>query len=306
MYGQNMFEKRQYFLKHYDWIRKALMFEPRGHDMMSGSLLYPPTSEGNDIAVLFIETSGCLPMCGHGLIGTVTVAMEYGLVRPKRSGQLRVETPAGLVRVTYQLHEKKVRSVTLTNVPSFLIRSELEVYARGLGKLDFDIAYGGNFYAIIDKQENFKGIEAYSSSELVVFSRSVRKAINDKYKVSHPENPAIEHVSHVLWAGKPLYQDATARNAVFYGEKAIDRSPCGTGTSARMAQWHAKGLLKKGDFFIHESIIGTTFRGRIVEETTVGSYPAIVPSIEGSASVIGVNTLFVEEDCPFREGFQVI
>lgn len=304
--GRNMFEKRQYFLEHFDWIRKGLMFEPRGHDMMSGSMLYPPVDEANDVAVLFIETSGCLPMCGHGLIGTVTVAIEHGLVVPKEKGKLRVETPAGLVKVSYQMDGKKVVSVKLNNIPSFLMKSDLQINSPELGVLRFDIAYGGNFYAIIDVQEYFRGIDAYQAADLIRFSRQLRRLINEKYTIEHPENPAISGVSHILWAGKPLKKNATARNAVFYGEKAIDRSPCGTGTSARMAQWHSQGKLKKGDIFIHESIIGSQFRGQVEAETTVGPFPAIIPSIEGWAKVIGLNTIFVEEDCPYKEGFQVI
>ncbi len=304
--GNSMFERRQYFLEHYDWIRKGLMFEPRGHDMMSGSMLYPPVDDANDVGVLFIETSGCLPMCGHGLIGTVTVAIEHGLITPKTPGQLNVETPAGLVRVTYRQEGRKVLSVQLVNVPSFVILSDGEIESPHLGKLRFDVAYGGNFYAIIDEQENFKGLQHYTASDLIIFSREIRKLINAKYAVAHPENPAINWVSHVLWAGAPLHADSTARNAVFYGDKAIDRSPCGTGTSARMAQWVHRGRLRIGEDFLHESIIGSRFTGRAEQSTQVGPYPAIVPSIEGWARVTGINTIFIEDDCPFREGFQVL
>jgi len=304
--GNSMFERRQYFLEHYDWIRKGLMFEPRGHDMMSGSMLYPPVEDVNDVGVLFIETSGCLPMCGHGLIGTVTVAIEHGLINPRIQGSLRVETPAGLVAVSYQEKNGKVTSVKLVNVPSFLILKDASVDTDCLGSLKFDVAYGGNFYAIVDVQANFKGLQYYTASELIAFSRELRKKINDVYRVEHPENPAICIVSHVLWAGEPLHPESTARNAVFYGEKAIDRSPCGTGTSARMAQWVSKGLLMPGENFIHESIIGSRFVGRVEHLTHVGTLPAIVPSIEGWARVTGINTIFIDDDCPFREGFQVI
>ncbi len=304
--GASMFERRQYFLKHFDWIRKGLMFEPRGHDMMSGSMLYPPLDPANDVGVLFIETSGCLPMCGHGLIGTVTVAIEHGLVTPRTPGQLRVETPAGLVQVSYWEDNGKVRAVRLVNVPSFLILSDVEVESPHLGRLVFDVAYGGNFYAIVDVQEHFPGLEHFTASELIAFSRELRTRINARYAVAHPENPAINHVSHVLWAGNPLHKGSTARNAVFYGDKAIDRSPCGTGTSARMAQWVQRGRLHPGQEFIHESIIGSRFTGRVEGRTQVGPYPAIVPSIEGWAKVTGINTIFIDEDCPFREGFQVI
>ncbi|MBS1946582.1 MAG: 4-hydroxyproline epimerase [Bacteroidetes bacterium] len=304
--GNSMMERRLHFLNEYDWIRKGLMFEPRGHDMMSGSILYPPHNEQNDIGILFIETSGCLPMCGHGTIGTVTIAIEQGLIIPKTPGKLRLETPAGLVLVEYKQEGKKVRSVKLTNVKSFLYAEDLEVECPDLGLLKVDVAYGGNFYAIVDPQKNFSGLEHFKADQLISWSRVCRERLNEKYKFIHPENEHIKGLSHILWAGKTISPEATARNAVFYGDKAIDRSPCGTGTSARMAQWHAKGKLKKGDEFIHESIIGSQFTGRIEEETTVAGKPAIYPSIEGWAIVTGYNNIIIDDDDPYAHGFQVI
>lgn len=304
--GNSMMEKRLHFLAQYDWIRKGLMFEPRGHDMMSGSILYPPHDPQNDIGVLFIETSGCLPMCGHGTIGTITIAIEEGLVIPKQPGQLRIETPAGLVLIEYKQEGKKVKSVKLTNVPAFLYASDLEVECPDLGPIKVDVAYGGNFYAIVDPQTNFQGIENHTADQLISWSRECRKRLNEKYTFIHPENANIKGLSHLLWTGKTLSPTSTASNAVFYGDKAIDRSPCGTGTSARMAQWYAKGKLKKGDAFIHESIIGSTFTGRIEEETTVNGQPAIVPSIEGWAIVTGYNTIIIDDEDPYAHGFQVI
>ncbi|MDP4245624.1 MAG: 4-hydroxyproline epimerase [Bacteroidota bacterium] len=313
--GQSMSEKRQHFLREFDWIRKGLMFEPRGHDMMSGSILYPPHDPANDTAVLFIETSGCLPMCGHGTIGTITIAIEEGLIYPRTPGQVRMETPAGLVQVSYRQEEGKegeglggkVRSVRLNNVPSFLAAEGVEVDCPDLGLLRADISYGGNFYAIIDVQENFKGLEYYTADQLVSWSRIIRKRINDAGVYVHPEDATIAGCSHILWTGRPISPEATARNAVFYGDKAIDRSPCGTGTSARMAQWWAKGKLKPGEPFLHESIIGSLFTGRIEGTTTVGGLPAILPSIEGWARVYGHNTITIDpEDDPYAYGFQVL
>ncbi|TNE53119.1 MAG: 4-hydroxyproline epimerase [Bacteroidetes bacterium] len=305
--GNSMGERRQHFLQEFDWIRQGLMFEPRGHDMMSGSILYPPADPENDIAVLFIETSGCLPMCGHGTIGTVTIAIEEGLVVPKTPGKLRLETPAGLVLVEYRQEGTKVRSVKLTNIPSFLYREGLEVECPDLGRLVVDVAYGGNFYAIVDPQENFPGLELYTAADLIRWSPVLRKRLNEQYTFEHPEDPRIGGLSHLLWTGKPLHAGSTARNAVFYGNKAIDRSPCGTGTSARMAQWAAKGKLQVGDAFIHESIIGSRFTGRVEAQTTCGDYPAIVPSIEGWARITGYNTITIDpEDDPYAYGFQVV
>ncbi len=305
--GNSMSEKRQHFLKEYDWIRKGLMFEPRGHDMMSGSILYPPHDPDNDVAVLFIETSGCLPMCGHGTIGTITIAIEEGLIRPKISGIIRMETPAGLVIINYTEKANKVKTVKFTNVASYLAADGITAECPELGELVMDVSYGGNFYAIVDVQKNFLGIEHYGADKLITWARELRKRINEKYEFIHPDNPTINGCSHILWTGAVLKKTSTARNAVFYGDKAIDRSPCGTGTSARMAQWYAKGKLKKGDVFVHESIIGSTFTGTIEEETTVAGKPAIRPGIEGWAKIFGYNTISIDkDDDPFAFGFQVL
>lgn len=304
--GNSMMEKRLHFLRDFDWIRKGLMFEPRGHDMMSGSILYPPHDPQNDVAVLFIETSGCLPMCGHGLIGTVTIALEEGLVVPRLDGQLRIETPAGLVKVVYEQVGDKVTAVKLTNVASYLHAPGIEVECPDLGPLILDVAYGGNFYAIIDPQENFKGLEHYSSLDLVRWSRVLRERLNTFHTFVHPEDANIQGLSHIQWTGAPLDDTSTARNAVFYGEKAIDRSPCGTGTSARMAQWYAKGRLQAGDDFIHESIIGSRFIGRIEEVTSIADFPAIIPSVSGWARITGYNRIFLDSEDPFNEGFTVV
>ncbi|TWV99179.1 4-hydroxyproline epimerase [Chitinophaga pinensis] len=307
LHGNNMSEKRNHFLKEYDWIRTGLMFEPRGHDMMSGSILYPPHDPANDVGVLFIETSGCLPMCGHGTIGTITIAIEEGLIQPKTPGLVRMEAPAGLVLIEYRQEGKKVKSVKLTNVASYLAATDLVVECPDLGPLKVDVSYGGNYYAIVDVQENFPGLEHYTASQLIGWARELRKRINEKYTFVHPDNPHINGCSHVLWTGAVMDPSSTARNAVFYGDKAIDRSPCGTGTSARMAQWYAKGKLKKGDKFIHESIIGSRFIGTIEEETTVAGVPAIRPGIEGWARIYGYNTITIDpEDDPYAYGLQVI
>jgi len=295
-------------------IRTGLMFEPRGHDMMSGSILYEPHDEKNDIAVLFIETSGCLPMCGHGTIGTVTIGIEEGLIKPKIPGVVKMEVPAGLVVAKYTTspaleggENEKIKSIKFTNVPSFLHSSELTADCPELGELVFDVGYGGNFYAIIDVQKNFQGLENYSADKLITWARELRKNINTKYEFVHPEDPTINYCTHILWTGAVIDKTSTARNAVFYGDKAIDRSPCGTGTSARMAQWYAKGLLKKGQEFIHESIIGSKFTGRIEEELSIAGKPGIRPSIEGWAKIYGHNIITIDkDDDPFAYGFQVL
>ncbi|WP_439696589.1 4-hydroxyproline epimerase [Mucilaginibacter sp. AW1-7] len=304
--GDNMSQKRQHFLKEYDWIRTGLMFEPRGHDMMSGSILFPPHDPDNDVAVLFIETSGCLPMCGHGTIGTITIAIEEGLIEPKIPGIVRMEAPAGLVLIEYKQEGKKVTSVKLRNVAAYLAATNLEVECPDLGMLTIDVSYGGNYYAIVDPQPNFAGLENYTAGQLIAWSQVLRKRINEKYKFVHPQDPTINTCTHILWAGATLDSTSTARNAVFYGDKAIDRSPCGTGTSARMAQWYAKGKLKVGEPFIHESIIGSKFIGKVEEVVKIGELDAIIPSVEGWAKVYGYNTIKIDDDDPYAHGFQVI
>ncbi len=303
--GSNMVEKRADFMARFDWIRTGLMFEPRGHDMMSGAILYPPTRPDADIAFLFIETSGCLPMCGHGTIGTVTMAIERGLVSPREPGTLRIDTPAGLVVATYTMNGPYVEEVRIRNVPAYLHASGLTAEVEGLGEIIVDVAYGGNFYAIVDPQANFTDLAEVNPSDILRWSPRLRAALNAKYQFVHPENPAINGLSHILWTGRPTQAAAHARNAVFYGDKAIDRSPCGTGTSARMAQWAAQGKLKPGDEFVHESIIGSLFQGRVEAQAKVGNHAAIIPSIAGWARMTGLNTIFINDRDPFAKGFEV-
>jgi 4-hydroxyproline epimerase len=303
--GATMSERRLDFLKNHDWIRKALMFEPRGHDVMSGSMLYPPTRADCDVGILFIEVSGCLPMCGHGTIGTVTMAVENGLVVPAAPGVLNIDAPAGRVVARYEQKDRFVESVRITNVASYLAATDVTVDVPGVGELVFDIAYGGNYYAILEPQKNFAGLESMSAGDVLRLSPIVRRLINGEIQPVHPENATIRGVSHVMWTGRPRDPRAHARNAVFYGDKAIDRSPCGTGTSARMAQLAGKGRLAVGDDFVHESIIGSLFDGRVEASARVGNYEAIVPSISGWARQHGINTIFVDDRDPFAHGFQV-
>jgi 4-hydroxyproline epimerase len=244
-------------------------------------------------------------MCGHGTIGTVTMALERGLVTPREPGLLRIDTPAGLVEARYVQNGDYVDSVRLTNVPAFLHSTGLTAEVEGLGEIVADVSYGGNFYAIIEPQKNYPGLEHVNPSDILRWSPKVRAAFRAKYEFVHPENPAINGLSHVLWTGTPTHPEAHAKNAVFYGDKAIDRSPCGTGTSARMAQWAAQGKLKAGDDFVHESIIGTLFKGRVEKAVKLGNRDGIVPSIEGWARMTGYNTIFIDDRDPLAHGFQV-
>lgn len=304
--GATMSERRQDFIKRFDWMRRALMFEPRGHDLMSGSVLYPPLRADCDLGIIYVETTGCLPMCGHGTIGTVTMALEHGLVQPREPGLLRLDVPAGLVEARYEQDGRFVETVTLTNVASYLHQAGVRVACEGVGELVCDIAYGGNFYAIIEEQANYAGLDALGVGRILDLSPRVRRALNAKLRVVHPEDPTIRDVTHVMWTGKARHPEADARNAVFYGERAIDRSPCGTGTSARMAQLAAKGKLGVGDSFVHESIIGSLFHGRVEAAAAVGNFSGIRPSIKGWARTTGLNTIFVDSRDPFAHGFQVV
>lgn len=301
--GCNMLERRAHFEREFDWVRTALMFEPRGHEVMSGTIPYPPTRPDCDVAILFIEVSGCLAMCGHGTIGTVTFLIENGLVQPREPGVLRLDTPAGLVIAHYQQVGRHVQSVRLTNVASFLHSRDLSVELDGLGEVRFDVIYGGNFYAIVEPQAGYEDLAQLTPSDIQRLSPVLRRKANEKYDFVHPEQPQIRGLSHVMWTGKALTEGAQGRNAVFYGDRAIDRSPCGTGTSARLAQLVAKGQLEIGEAFVHESIIGTRFTGIALERTQVGAFDAIVPSVEGWARVTGHNTIFVDERDPLRHGF---
>ncbi|MBB5575868.1 proline racemase [Rhizobium paranaense] len=272
---------------------------------MSGAIIYPAHRDDCDIAVLFIEVSGCLPMCGAGTIGLVTAAIEEGLVQPREPGKLSIETPAGRVDVTFETSGNHVDSVRLFNVPSYLHKADVEVNVPGLGRLHVDIAYGGNYYAVVEPQENWSGLDGMSAADIVGCSQKLRSALADICDPIHPDDARIRGVHHAIWCDGPVNDVSDGRCAVFYGEKAIDRSPGGTGTSARMAQLHAKGRLAVGSAYRHESLIGTIFEGRIEAEVGIGAYKGILPSIGGWARVIGHNTIFVDDRDPLAYGFQI-
>jgi 4-hydroxyproline epimerase len=304
--GASMSARRQDFMARFDWIRTGLCFEPRGHDMMSGGFLYPPTTPDADIGILFIETSGCLPMCGHGTIGMVTFGLEHGLIQPATPGRLKVEVPAGLIDIAYETQGDRVTSVRIVNVPSYVAATGIEVDVEGLGRVRVDVAYGGNYYAIVEPQGGYAGLDTAGADRLIVWSRSLRRAVRAAFEPVHPLDDTIRGVSHVLWADAPKGEGADGRNAVFYGEKAIDRSPCGTGTSARLAHLAAQGRLAPGDTFVHESYIGSRFVGRVERAIDLAGTPAIVPSIEGSAVATGFNTVWIDRGDVFWQGFQLV
>ncbi|MBW8296328.1 4-hydroxyproline epimerase [Sphingopyxis sp.] len=304
--GASMGERRQDFLERFDWIRTSLCFEPRGHDMMSGGFLYPPTRDDADCGILFVETSGCLPMCGHGTIGIVTFGLEHGLITPRQPGRLRIEVPAGVVDITYSVIADRVSSVRIRNIPSYVAARAIDIEVPDFGRLSVDVAYGGNYYAIVERQGPYTGLDQLGAARIIELSRRIRELIREIYEPVHPLDPTIRGVSHVMWTDAPTHEDADGRNAVFYGERAIDRSPCGTGTSARLAHLAAAGRLKVGDSFVHESFIGSRFVGRIEEQTTLAGHPAIIPSIEGAAIATAFNTIWIDRSDPFWAGFSVL
>jgi len=304
--GGDMLARRADFLERFDWIRTGLCFEPRGHDMMSGGFLYPPTRADADCGILFIETSGCLPMCGHGTIGMVTFGLEHGLITPRTPGQLRIEVPAGIIDIAYGLEGDRVRWVRIRNVPAYVAATGIRIEVPGFGPLSVDVSYGGNYYAIIEPQGPYTGLDDLGASRIVELSRTIRELMRAAIEPVHPLDDRIRGVSHVLWADKPKGEGADGRNAVFYGERAIDRSPCGTGTSARLAHLEHQGRLNVGDRFVHESYIGSRFIGRVEETVMVGDRPGIIPSIEGSAIATGFNTIWIDREDPFWAGFSVV
>jgi proline racemase len=301
--GATMLERRAHFLAHMDDLRLLLMREPRGHGAMSGAILQPPTRDDADWGVLFIEVSGCLPMCGHGTIGVATVLVETGMVEVREPETVvRLDVPAGLVEARVAVEGGRARSVTLRNVPSFLHARDRSVAVDGLGDVAYDMAFGGNFYAIVDAAAVGLSVDPARSDELVEGGLAVMAAIDAADPPVHPEDPRIAGCHHVVFH-EPGRDGAHARAATSIHPGWLDRSPCGTGTSARMAQLHARGALGLGEPFVNESVIGTRFTGRLVEEATVGGRPAVVPEITGRAWITGMGQYLLDAEDPFPAGF---
>ncbi|GAA2465877.1 proline racemase family protein [Streptomyces mauvecolor] len=301
--GATMAERRLYFMEHLDHIRTLLMYEPRGHASMSGAILQPPTRPDADYGVLYIEVSGLLPMCGHGTIGVATVLVETGMVAVTEPvTTVRLDTPAGLVSVDVRVEDGEARSVTLTNVPAFCLALDHKVQVPGLGTVTYDLAYGGNFYAFVELEELGLPFARDHKDALLAAGLDIMAAINASDRPVHPENPEIAGVKHVYLAAPG--SDATrSRHAMAIHPGWFDRSPCGTGTSARMAQLHARGELPLDRDFTNESFIGTEFTGRLVGETSVGGIPAVVPTVTGRAWITGTAQYFLDPSDPFPEGF---
>lgn len=303
--GATMFEKRLYFMEQMDEIRQWLMYEPRGHPAMSGAILQKPTRADADWGVVYIEVSGCLPMCGHGTIGVATVLIEKKLVPVVEPiTTVRLDTPAGLVIVDVQVRNGKAEKVTLTNVPSFSYQLDQVVDVPGYGKIKYDMAFGGNFYAIIPIDRIGIDFERENGQKFLTAGLAISDAINEQNRPIHPENPDIAICHHIDFIA-PGTSSLHWKNAMAIHPGWFDRSPCGTGTSARLAQMVARGEFKDGDVLINESWIGSKFEGRVKEHVTVAGLPAIVPTITGRAWVMGEATWTLDPSDPFPAGFIV-
>jgi proline racemase len=301
--GATMAERRLHFMAHMDDLRLWLMREPRGHGAMSGAILQPPTRPDADWGVLFIEVSGCLPMCGHGTIGVCTVLVETGMVAvTEPETVIRLDTPAGLVEARVAVRDGRATAVTLRNVPAFLHERDREVQVPGLGPVVHDLAFGGNFYAIVPAAAVGLAVDPARAGELIGAGLAIMAAIEAAGGPVHPEDPGIAGCHHVV-LHEPGADGADGRAATAIHPGWLDRSPCGTGTSARMAQLHARGALGVGEPFVHESVIGTRFTGRIAGETTVAGRPAVVPEITGRAWITGMGHYLLDPEDPFPAGF---
>lgn len=300
--GSSMAEKKGYLEREMDDFRKILMREPRGHRDMFGALLTEPVSPEADIGVIFMENGGYLNMCGHGSIGAVTVALETGLL-PNAGpiAKLTLDTPCGLVRASASIEQGRVTSVSIVNVPSFLFMSDLDFDVPGIGSIPVDIAFGGNFFALVPAEALGVRVSIGDATALVNAGMRIMETVNERIKVVHPEKPHIDSVELV-----EIYERRSRLhgvNAVVFGDSSLDRSPCGTGTSAKMAVLFARGEIEMGEEYIHESVLGTVMRGRVLEETSVSRIPAVVPEITARAHITAFSQVVLDPEDPLRDGF---
>lgn len=302
--GETMNDKRLYFQEHLDHLRRLLMTEPRGHGAMSGSIVMPPTREDCDFGVLYIEVSGLLPMCGHGTIGTATVLVETGMVEVVEPvTTIRLDTPAGLVIARVAVSDGHADSVTIENVPSYTERLDAQVEVPGLGTVPYSLAFGGNFYAMVDLNDVGIEFDRKNQQQILQAGLKIMNAINATQPPKHPTIEGLDHVHHVEFIA-PGSTAEYSRHAMAIYPGWFDRSPCGTGTSARMAELYSRGELPLDTDFINESFIGSKFTGRLIAETKVGEYDAVIPTITGRAWVTGIGQYLLDPSDPFPEGFE--
>ena len=305
--GKTMSEKMLYMQDNMDWIRKLLMFEPRGNQVMSGTFIMDPCLPEADFGIIYMEVGGFLNMCGHDTIGVCTALIESGMIEPKEPiTQIKLDTPAGLVVVDVKVENYSAKEVSFTNVPSFLFANEIKVDVPGFGNISVDISYGGLFYGIIKAKDVGLDISPKNSTEIIRVAHICKEAINSQVKTYHPEKPYMNEVTHIEFSTEPTNPNADIKNAVVFPPGAIDRSPCGTGTSAKAASLFIKGQLKVGEAFVHESIIGSLFKCKVLGTAQVGNFKAIIPQVTGKAYVTGFHTFVLDSEDPFQEGFQIL
>lgn len=304
--GETMSEKMLYMEANYDWIRKFLMNEPRGHGVMSGALLTDPCHPDADIGVIYIETGGYLPMCGHDTIGCCTALVEAGLIEVKEPfTHLNVDTPAGLIKVKIKVENGKAKEVTFANTPSFLLKS-IDIEVEGIGRIACDIAYGGNFYGIIDARKLNLPLVKENATTIIDQAITIRNAINKSVEIVHPAYPFIHGLTHIEFFTDAENPIADLKNTVVVPPGGIDRSPCGTGTSAKLATMYRNQEIGIDEEFIYESIVGTLFKARVLEETMVNEIPAVINEVTGSAWIMGMHRFFYNERDPLKEGYLLI
>ena len=316
--GKTMLAKREWVLNNADHLRRALMLEPRGHADMYGAILTEPVSPGSHAGVLFMHNEGYSTMCGHGVVAVTTIALERGLLMPGGDGRTIVyDSPAGTIRARAKLQGSggsngsggsggsvRVESVAFVNVPSFVLHGGLSVKLASR-TIRADVAFGGAFYAIVDSEAAGLPIDAAHLPELRRVGMEIKHAIEEAQTIVHPLDPGLAGIYGTIFTGPPSDESADLRNVTIFADAEVDRSPCGTGTAAVMAVIDAMGLLGSDKPFVHESLIGTRFNGRVASRTQVGDYEAIVPEIEGSAWITGEHTFLVDEDDPLRDGFRI-
>lgn len=304
--GSTMPEKKAFLEENLDYVRTAIMHEPRGHKDMFGSIITAPTTDEADLGIIFMDGGGYLNMCGHGSIGAATIAVETGMVEVKEPyTHLVLEAPAGLVKAKVKVEEGKALECSIVNVPSFLYKRDVEIDVAEIGKVKLDIAFGGSFFAIVKASALGIEIDPKNSTKLTEVGLQIRDIINSTVEIQHPTLPHIKTVDLVEIYGPAKSPEATFQNVVVFGEGQLDRSPCGTGTSAKMATLFAKGELKQGEDFIYESILGTMFKGKVLETTKIGEYDGIIPEITGSAYITGFNHFVIDETDPVKHGFNL-
>lgn len=302
--GKTMAEKKQFLIDEMDHIRTGIMLEPRGHANMFGSIITQPCNDEADFGIIFMDGGGYLNMCGHGSIGAITVSIETGMVEAvEPTTEVVMDTPAGIVTGKAKVKEGKVEEVSIVNVPSFLYKKDVEVDVPDLGKITLDISFGGSFFAIVHASKVGLKIEPQNAGKLTEIALKIREACNSQVEIQHPTLSHIKTVDLVEIYDAPTHPDATYKNVVVFGQGQVDRSPCGTGTSAKLATLYSKGELKEGELFVYESILGTLFKGKIVGKTKVGEYEAIIPEITGAAYITGFNTFLFDDKDPVKHGF---